>query len=169
MRARKKHWLWVLFVLALYDMQTSVFPYFSWHGISPDLLMLFVVSFSFIKGPRLGVLAAFSVGLLADLATGTFFGIATFCKMVVAFLCGRLTESVYRDSFLLTVTAVTMATLFSYVTTYGVLYAMGYHVRLAVHAAGTIFPMLVWNLALIYPVHHLTVWMEEKIKKKEDT
>lgn len=167
MRAKKRDWLWVLYVLVLYVMQTSFFPYFSWHGIAPDLLLLFVVSFSFLKGPRLGVLAAFSVGLLSDLATGTFFGIATFCKMFVAFLCGRLSESVYRDSFLLTVTAVTVATLFSYGLTYGVLYAMGYQVRLMAHAADTLFPMLVWNLALIYPVHKATAWMEEKIKKQD--
>lgn len=167
MRAEKKNWLWVLFVLVLYVMQTSFFPYFSWHGTAPDLLMLFVISFSFIKGPRLGVLMAFSVGLLSDLALGTFFGIATFCKMCIGFLCGRLSESVYRDSFLLTVTAVAMATLFSYGISYGVLYALGYHIRFVTHAASTLFPMLVWNLVMTYPVHRLTTWMEDQLKKQE--
>ncbi|WP_338623720.1 rod shape-determining protein MreD [Selenomonas sp. TAMA-11512] len=164
----KKNWLWGVYVLLLYVMQTSFFPFFSWHGIAPDLLLLFVISFSFLKGPRLGVLAAFAVGLLSDLATGTFFGVATCAKMLVAFFCGHLSEGVYRDSFLLTVTTVTMATMFSYAMTYGVMYALGYHFHLIAHAAGVLFPMLIWNLALTYPVHRGTSWMEAKIKAKDE-
>jgi rod shape-determining protein MreD len=74
-------------------------PFISIHGISADLLLLFVVSVSFQKGSRNGSLVGFLSGLLQDLATGTFFGINIFIKMIVGYVCGRFSKQVFKEQF----------------------------------------------------------------------
>ena len=102
----RKFLVWFVFVLILYVIQSSLLPFISIHGISADLLLLFVVSLSFQKGRRNGALIGFLSGLLQDLATGTFFGINVFIKMIVGYVCGRFSRQVYKEQFFLVIVAV---------------------------------------------------------------
>lgn len=152
-------------MVGLYLLESSFFPFFAWKGISPDLLLLFVISISFLKGPRVGVSAGLLSGLLGDLATGTFLGIATLSKIVVAYICGEISRSVYRDSFLLTLVAVALTTVGTFFLTYVLLFFLGYATWSLSYVGASLFPMLTWNILCAYPVHRLIYYVEEMTKK----
>ena len=94
---------WALFVLLLYVVQTSLLPLIAFHGASADFLLLFAVSFGFIRGMRLGVLAGFLAGLLQDLLSGTFLGMNTLTKMLAGLIAGALSDRVFKEQMLLPV------------------------------------------------------------------
>ena len=71
------------FMLLLYVGQSSLLPFIAFHGVSADLLLLLVVSVAFLRGAKVGALVGFLAGLLQDLATGTFFGVDIFAKMLI--------------------------------------------------------------------------------------
>ena len=50
---------WAVLVLGLYVLQSALMPRLAFHGASADFLLLFAVSFGFIRGMRLGVLMGF--------------------------------------------------------------------------------------------------------------
>lgn len=62
----------IAFIVLLFTLQTSFLPLIAWHGVSPDLLLLLTVSFAFLHGARQGAFLGFVLGLMQDLATGTF-------------------------------------------------------------------------------------------------
>ena len=86
----KKYGAWALFTVVLYVMQSSILPLISWHEISADLLLVAVVSVSILRGSQEGVTFGFFAGLLQDLATGTFFGVDIFSKMVIGYALVQL-------------------------------------------------------------------------------
>ena len=67
-------------VVALLVLQTTFIPFLSLGGVVPDLLLIWVVSFALVRGQMEGAVGGFVVGLLEDLLTTKFFGLAALAK-----------------------------------------------------------------------------------------
>lgn len=67
-------------------------------GVRPDLLVAFVVYFSWVRGPVSGVVAGFSVGLLQDLDAPGPLGLNAFAKTVVGFMVAKAGFRVHRSN-----------------------------------------------------------------------
>ena len=110
----RKFLTWLLFVIVVYTIQSSFLPLFYFHGIGPDLLLLMTASIGFLKGKRQGSFYGFLFGLFEDAATGTFFGINAFTKLIAGYVCGIFSNRVLNDSFALPVTAAFFNTVASF-------------------------------------------------------
>lgn len=163
----KKFGIWAAFASGLYVLQSSLMPLISVHGVSADLLLLLSVSFGFIKGPRLGVLMGFCLGLMQDLATGTFFGVNTFTKMSVGFICGKFSDQVFREQLFLPLMASIFATVLNYFLPAMFMRLMGYDFSVMAHMEYTLLPMFVYQFVCAYPVHRFTCRVDEYVKTKK--
>jgi rod shape-determining protein MreD len=67
-------------------------------GIRPDLLVAFVVYLAWMRGPVVGTLAGFGVGLLQDLDASVPLGLNAFSKSLVAFLVAKAGFRVHRSN-----------------------------------------------------------------------
>jgi rod shape-determining protein MreD len=65
-------------------------------GVRPDLLVAFVVYFSWMRGPVPGVLAGFGVGLIQDLDAPGPLGLNALAKTVVGFIVAKAGFRVHR-------------------------------------------------------------------------
>ena len=162
----RKFLVWFVFVVILYVIQSSLLPFISIHGISADLLLLFVVSLSFQKGRRNGALIGFLAGLLQDLATGTFFGINVFIKMIVGYVCGMFSRQVYKEQFFLMIVAVMFASAFHYVVYVAFVLFLGYQFNVLTQFNSVFIPMMFFNVVFSLPVHmcvsRICEWLTEK-------
>lgn len=162
----KKFLKWAGFVLALYVAQTSLLPRLAFHGASADLLLLFTVSFGFLRGQRLGVLVGFLAGLLEDLTSGTFFGMNIFTKMLAGLVSGMLSDRVFKEHMLLPVVSSVVAAVLNYFILAVLMLLLGYRFNLLANAEYVLLPIMLYQLAFSYPVHRLTrrvnSWAQEK-------
>lgn len=156
-----------LVILVLYALQTSMLPLVAYHGISPDIMLLVTVSYAFLRGERYGALMGFSVGLLADLATGTFFGLHTFTCLVLGLFFGRFSERVFKEQFFLPVCASALATLLNYFILAIIMVLLGYRFNPLGGIESVLLPMLIYQLALAYPVHRLMYELDKRCSEKE--
>ena len=161
----KKAGMWAAFAAALYVLQTSLFTFLTIKGVTVDLLLLLTCSYGFLKGRRLGVLAGFLLGLMQDLASGTFFGINTFVKMTVGLLCGKLSDQVFKDQFFLPLSAAFFSAFANYLIPLAFVLMMGYNVNVAEHMKDVLPQMVVLQFLFAYPVHKLTMKFDEYVKK----
>ena len=99
----------VMFLLSLI-LPGTIFHFWSWSGIKPDLLMLLTIYIAMHHRLSSGVLWGFGAGLLEDLYLGRYIGMYTLTLAVVAFLSYWLSERWYRDNFLLTTFMVFLVT-----------------------------------------------------------
>lgn len=77
-----------LTALILLLLQTTIVPYLSLEGYQPDLLMIWVVFIAIRRGQVEAAVSGFAVGLLQDLTTTQFFGLAALAKTVSGFAAG---------------------------------------------------------------------------------
>ncbi len=67
-------------------------------GVRPDLLVAFVVYFSWMRGPVSGVVGGFTVGLLQDLDAPGPLGLNAFAKTIVGFIVAKAGFRVHRSN-----------------------------------------------------------------------
>ncbi len=161
----KKIFCWAGFVAALYVIQTSLLTLLSYHGLVPDLLLIFVVSLGFTRGARYGVLLGFGAGLLQDVASGTFFGINIFGKMLIGYICGFLSDRVFHGKDVLTVIATVAATIVNYFIFVAIVILLGYPLEIAQHMKHTLLPMMWLNLLFAYPIQRLTRYWGKRLQR----
>lgn len=150
----KKACCWIAFVYILYILQSSVLPLLAINRVSTDFMLLFTVSFAFLHGSEKGAYAGFLTGLLQDLATGTFFGINTFAKMLIGFVCGMSSNHVYKEQMLLPVTAAVSASLANDIILAGFILLLGYDFDFIQLFSKNWLVILLYNAAFALPVHY---------------
>ena len=78
-----------LFVaLALLLLQTTIVPFLSLGGYLPDLLLVWLVYIALRRGQVEAAISGFAVGLLQDVTTIQFFGLAALAKTIGGFAAG---------------------------------------------------------------------------------
>lgn len=77
-----------LTALILLLLQTTIVPYLSLEGYQPDLLMIWVVLVAIRRGQVEAAVSGFAAGLLQDLTTTQFLGLAALAKTVSGFAAG---------------------------------------------------------------------------------
>jgi len=162
----KKFGMTALLVIVLYALQTSLMPRIAYHGVTADFMLLFVTSTAFLKGSRFGALAGFSVGLLQDLASGTFLGMNAFTRLLLGYLIGKFSDQVFKEQFFLPVFASIFVTLANYFILALLMLLLGYRFNLIAHLQYTLLPMLAYQLAFAYPVHRLAYELDKRYRKK---
>lgn len=156
-----------LYVLVLYVIQSSVLPLLAWHEISADLLLVAVVSVSFLRGSREGIVFGFCAGLLQDLATGTFFGVNVFSKMVIGYGCGASTRHFFKEQYFLPVFSVVAASVANYFIILMFMILLGYRFDWREQLSGLLLPMAVFNAVFAFPVHFWTRRLYERFGAKK--
>lgn len=90
--------LFIIIAIA-YVLQTTVFQYFDFANISPDLLIIIVVSFGLMRGKREGFIVGFFCGLILDIFFGNYLGFYALIYMYLGLLNGIFQKWFYPDDF----------------------------------------------------------------------
>lgn len=163
----KKIGKWAAFAAALFVLQTSILPLMAYHGITADLMLLLTVSFAFLRGAKQGAFMGFSVGLMQDLATGTYFGVNTLARTLMGLLFGQFSDRVFKEQFFLPVLASMAVTILNYFILAMLMVLLGYRFNLESHMQQMLVPMLLYQLAFAYPVHYLTYRLDKRLEEKK--
>ena len=101
--------MFIILVISLV-LPSTVFHYWSWNGIKPDLVMLWVIYIALHHRPAEGLTYGFIAGLIADFYFGRYIGMYTITLALVAFLISTLQQRWYRENIPLTIVLVFSAT-----------------------------------------------------------
>ena len=157
---------WAILILGLYVLQTSLLPLISYNGISPNLMLLLTVSVAFLRGHRYGVFMGFIAGLLQDLTSGSYFGCDIFSYMLIGLLCGKFSDQIFKDQFILPVLSSFFTSAMHYFIIVMFIYLLGYQLDLQRNLQYTLIPLLCWQFAFAYPVHKLVFAFDKHVKVK---
>ena len=69
---------------------------------------------SSLKGARVGALSGFAVGVLQDIASGTFLGVNAFTRVLIGFCVGKFSDQVFKEQVFLPVFASLLVTTVNY-------------------------------------------------------
>lgn len=90
-------------MVALICIQNSLFGFIKILGVKPDIVLIFIICFSLIKGNPECVLVGVFGGILEDIFFGYAFGINSIACMITAYLIGLLEGKLYKDNIFIPV------------------------------------------------------------------
>lgn len=105
----KKKLCSILTVLILFILQTSIFNYISLGGIMPDLLLILVCVYGFMRGETDGLMAGFFCGLLTDVFFMNFIGFYTLIYMFTGFVIGIFHEYYYAEDIIIPISTIVIS------------------------------------------------------------
>lgn len=88
----------------------TLFHYWSWAGIKPDLAMLWVIYLTLHNRPMQGIAYGFAIGLIVDMYLGRYIGLYAITLAVVALLISFFQQRWYKENILLTTVLVFIVT-----------------------------------------------------------
>lgn len=100
----------VIFLISLI-LQSTLFTHLAIAGVKPDLILIFVVLYAFLNGPREGAVIGIIGGLVQDLLFGQYIGLNAITKLTVGFLFGYLERKIYKENLLIPMLVVFAATI----------------------------------------------------------
>ncbi|HVN47217.1 MAG TPA: rod shape-determining protein MreD, partial [Bacteroidota bacterium] len=84
----QRYLLTALIVFGLFLLQTLFLPLVSLAGFIPDVLLIWLVTNALRRGQIEATVSGFVVGLLQDIVTIKFLGLAAFSKTITGFILG---------------------------------------------------------------------------------
>ncbi|MHB8125937.1 MAG: rod shape-determining protein MreD [Desulfitobacteriaceae bacterium] len=96
-----RYFLIVMMLILSFILSGTVFHFWAWSGIKPDLVMLLIIYIALHHRLFAGAMWGLVAGILEDLYIGRFVGMYAFTLTLVALLSGWLAQRWYRDNFLL--------------------------------------------------------------------
>lgn len=105
-------YVFLTFVFAIsYILESTIFIKFPVAGVKPNLILIFVVFYALLKGPREGALAGLIGGFLQDVLLGNFIGLNLLPMVLTGVLVGFLEKKVYKENFFIPIVSVLAATM----------------------------------------------------------
>jgi len=158
--------LWAMLLVLLYALQTSLLTFVSFDGFSANLMLLLTVSVAYLRGHKFGAFFGFTAGLLQDLTTGSYFGLATFSYMTAGLVFGKFSVNLFREQSLLPVISSIPALALHFAITIAFLFLLGQSVDLIKFVRHDFWPVAILQIVLAYPVHRLAFELNKFSKQR---
>lgn len=129
--------------------QTAIGPQIALARVRPDLILIIVLAWTLVYGPREGVLLAFAGGIWLDLFSGGFMGASSLALMAAALPAGTGYTTLFRTNLLVPIAAGILGTLTFSLVYYGLVALLGQAGPFLPTFARLIVPAMLYNTALI--------------------
>ena len=97
-----------LIIAVCYLLQSTVFQALSFASISPNLMIVVVSAFGFMRGKKEGLWIGFFTGLLLDIFTGSILGFYALLYMYVGYFNGFFRKMFYPEDIKLPMLLIAM-------------------------------------------------------------
>lgn len=102
---------YILIMMALFILQSTVIAFLQIAGIKPDLPMVFALCISLYKGENIGSFMGFLNGFFEDIVYGRFLGFNALVKFFTNYVAGYATKNIFKGPALMTMVLVFLGSL----------------------------------------------------------
>lgn len=103
--------LYVLLVLLIIVLQTTLLEYLTVFGVKPNLVIIFVVCSALLNGSPEGAITGIIMGLAIDMISGKLLGFNALLGMYSGIAVGSLNKRIYKENVLVIMVAAFLTTI----------------------------------------------------------
>lgn len=164
---KKKVVVFIFIILALL-MQTAIFRAIALADVVPNLLLVVVISYAYLRGRTSGLVIGFICGLMLDMIYGSVIGLYAFISMSIGFAVGFCQKVYFTDSMLLPTVLIATGDLiyctYSYITEFllrGRLHFWFYFVH-------RFLPQILYTTLVGLVLYRLIAWIEGRFSRSRE-
>ena len=156
-----------IFLCFCVALQTTILPMIAIANIRPNLILIVIASFGFMRGSREGMFVGFFTGLMLDILYGNFIGFHALLFLLLGFLNG-LFEQIYLDEdFKLPVLLISVSSFMHGFGIYFFHFVLRGEFAFFSYLNRIIIPELIYTIGLSVLVYPLILWVNRKLETEE--
>lgn len=151
----RRYLITIIICIAAFLLQCSVFPWFNFNGIVPNVLIIVTAAFGFMRGKKNGLFTGLLCGLLLDIFFGEVIGLYALFYTYIGFANGYFRKLFYPEDIKLPLGLISMSDLIYNLLYYCVLFLLRSRFRFDYYLINIIIPEMIYTVSvslLIYPV-----------------
>lgn len=163
---RRKIVLFIIITIC-FVLQTTLFKSFSIAGISPNLLIIAVSSFGFMRGKKEGLWIGLFSGLLIDIFCGNYLGVYALIYMYIGFINGFFQKRFYPDDIKLPMLLIGGSDLIYNLFVYFIMFLLLGRFQFWYYLKSIIIPDFVYTMVVSILLYLLFLKINQKLEEHE--
>ena len=159
----------VLFILVAvcFILQTTFFQFASFAGIAPNLLIVIVSSFGFMRGKKEGMYLGLFCGLLIDIFCGFYYGVYALIYMYIGYVNGLFKKRFYPEDIKLPMLLITGSDLALNFVIYIFMFLTRSRYQFLYYLKAVILPELVYTMVITIFLYFILLKVNQKLEAYE--
>lgn len=155
------------FIFAILLFQTTLLHYAAVYGITPNILVVFIIITALVRGNIEGSVAGLFAGLAADMLFGGVIGFYALMGFYLGIAAGSVNRRMFRDNLLVALVFTFAYSVLYEAIVYIVNNIMGGEMELLYALSRVILPEAVYNCAAAVPVYWLVMKADKRFAGME--
>ena len=156
-----------LIICICFLLQSTLFLKLQIAGIAPNLIMIVVSSFGFMRGSREGMFVGFFCGVILDLFGGFYLGVYALMYMYVGYLNGIFHKHFYPEDIKLPLLMIGTSDLVFNVILFGVMFVFRQRFHFGYYLLHIILPEFVYTMIIAIFLYFILLKINEKLEENE--
>ncbi len=157
----------IIIIIICFLLQTTVFQTLTFANIAPNLLIIIVSSFGFMRGRKNGMLVGFICGLLVDIFCGFYLGIYALIYMYIGFINGIFQKKFYPDDIKLPMLLIGSSDIVSNLVVYFIMFLFRRRFDFGYYFLSIILPEFVYTMVITIFLYIILLKINQKLEAAE--
>lgn len=163
---RRKITLFIIIALC-FVLQTTIFQALSFANIVPNLMIIIVSSFGFMRGRREGMWIGFFCGLLIDIFCGFYLGVYALLYMYIGFINGLFQKRFYPDDIKLPMLLIGTSDIVCNIFIYIVMFLLRSRFQFLYYLKTIIIPEFVYTMVVTILLYYVLLKINQRLETFE--
>lgn len=156
-----------LIITVCYLLQSTVFQALSFASITPNLMIIVVSAFGFMRGKKEGLWIGFFTGLLLDIFTGNFLGFYALLYMYVGYFNGFFQKMFYPEDIKLPMLLIAVSDFGCCLIIYFLLFFFRGRFAFTYYLMYVMIPELVYTMVVTIFLYFIILKINQKLETIE--
>ena len=163
---RRKIVLFIIITIC-FLLQTTVFQVLSFADIAPNLLIIVVSAFGFMRGKKEGMWIGFFCGLLVDIFFGFYLGGYALLYMYIGYINGMFQKRFYPDELRLPMVMIGASDLIYNLVIYCFMFLMRRRFHLGYYLTSVIQPEFICTMVITIFLYFILLKINQRLEAYE--
>lgn len=156
-----------IIIVVCFLLESTIFTQLSFGAIKPNLLIIVVSAFGFMRGKKEGMFVGFVSGIFADLFWGSSLGFYMLLYTVIGYINGSFRRLFYDDDIKLPIALIGSSELIYGLVTYGCFYMLQGDFHFTKYLGSIILPELVYTILVTLILYQIILHINKKLEAEE--
>lgn len=159
----------ILFIIIAISflLQTTVFRVLTFANIGPNLLIIVVSSFGFMRGKKEGLWIGFFCGLLVDIFFGFYLGVYALLYMYIGYFNGMFQKRFYPDDIKLPMILIGSSDIVCNLIIYFLMFLMRNRFKFWYYLKAVIIPEFVYTMVITIFLYFILLKINQHLEEYE--
>lgn len=156
-----------LIIAICFVLQTTIFQVLSFANIAPNLMIIIVSAFGFMRGHKEGLWVGFFCGLLMDIFCGSYIGVYALIYMYIGYINGFFQKRFYPDDIKLPMLLIAGSDFVCNIFIYFFMFLLRGRFEFLYYLKAIIIPELVYTMVVSILLYLLFLKINQKLEQYE--